>query len=154
MAKQPSWFRIVGAGLAAGGLINACEWAAHGIWLDDGWREAFAALGKTPTGWSTFIPANFWLGIIAVWGYRWLSKVYGPGLQTAARTAFIVWIVFWVIPMAAMQPLALFPNRLLAWTVLVGILDGGVGTLLGAWLYDGLRRDLATPARAFSAQSR
>ena len=139
MAKQSSWFRVVWSGLIAGGLINLCEWAAHVGWLDSQWHEAFGALGKTPTGWSTFIPSNFWLGILAVWGYRWFSRIYGSGLQTGLRTAFAVWIIFWVIPTAAMQPLALFPNRLLAWTIVVGLFDGVLATLLGAWLYDGLR---------------
>ena len=139
VVKQPSWFRVIVSGLVAGGLINLCEWGVHAIWLDDAWRGAFAALGKTPTGWTTFIPANFWLGILAVWGYRWLSGVYGSGLRTAVRTALIVWVVFWVVPIAAMQPLALFPNGLLACTVLVGLFDGGLATLLGSWLYDGIR---------------
>ena len=148
MVRQRSWFRIVSSGLAAGGLVNLCEWGAHAVWLDSAWREAFAALGKTPTGWSTFIPSNFLLGIFAVWGYRWFSGVYGPGLWTAVRTALIVWIVFWVIPTAAMQPLALFPNRLLTWTVLVGLFDSVLAMLLGAWLYDGMRSEQATPAPA------
>ena len=138
MAKQPSWLRLIVSGLTAGAVINVSEWIIHAIWLDAAWREAFAALGKTPTGWSTFIPANFWVGILAVWTYRWLSGVYGSGPETAVRTAAVIWIVFWVIPTAAMQPLALFPNRLLAWTVFVGLLDGSVAALLGAWLYDGL----------------
>jgi hypothetical protein len=61
MAQQPSWPRLIGSGLAAGAVINLCEWGVHAVWLDDAWREAFAVLGKTPTGWSTFIPANFWV---------------------------------------------------------------------------------------------
>lgn len=124
------------AGLAAGALVNACEWAAHHWWLDAAWAQAFAALGKTPTGWSSFIPANFWLGILAVLGYRWATRFYGPGPQTALRTAAAVWLIFWVIPTLALQPLAIFPDRLLMCTMLVGIGDAGAGTFLGAWLYD------------------
>ena len=152
MAQQPSWPRLIGSGLIAGAVINLCEWGVHAVWLDDGWREAFAALGKSPTGWSTFIPANFWVGILAVWGYRWLSEVYGSGLRTAVRTALIIWVIFWVIPTGAMQPLALFPNRLMAWTVLVGLFDGGLAALLGAWFYDGMRENPKTVSRALPAQ--
>ena len=41
--------------------------------------------------------------------------------------------------MSALAPMALFPNGLLAWTCVVGAVDGTLGTLLGAWLYDGRR---------------
>lgn len=142
---EPGWGRLVVAGLAAGALVNACEWAAHHGWLDAAWTQAFAALGKTPTGWSSFIPANFWLGILAVLGYRWATRFYGPGARTALRTAVAVWLIFWVIPTLAMQPLHIFPDRLLMWTILVGIADAAAGTFLGAWLYDRARwtvRDL------------
>jgi hypothetical protein len=147
MSKEPSWPRLIVSGLVAGAVINICEWGVHVFWLDEAWRAAFAALGKSPTGWTTFIPANFWVGILAIWGYRWLSRVYGSGLKTAMRTAVIMWAVFWVIPTAAMQPLALFPNPLLAATVLVGFVDGGLATLLGAWLYDGLRENPGIASR-------
>jgi hypothetical protein len=105
-------------------------------------------LGKTPTGWSTFVPANFWVGLLAVWGYRWLSKLYGSGFWTGVRTALAVRVVFLVIPTGALQPLGLFPNRLLAWTVLVGFFDGSLAALLGAWLYDGMRENRRPASRA------
>ena len=152
MAQQPSWPRLIGSGLIAGAVINLCEWGVHAVWLDDAWREAFAALGKTPTGWSTFIPANFCVGILAVWGYRWLSELYGSGFRTAVRTALMVWIIFWVIPTGAMQPLALFPSRLLVWSVLVGLFDGGLAALLGAWFYDRMRENPRTLPRGLPAQ--
>ncbi|HET7460954.1 MAG TPA: hypothetical protein VFJ82_06890 [Longimicrobium sp.] len=142
---EPGWGRLIVAGLAGGALVNACEWAAHHWWLDAAWTEAFAALGKTPTGWSSFIPANFWLGILSVLGYRWASRFYGPGRQTALRTAVAVWLVFWVIPTLAMQPLHIFPDRLLMWTILVGVGDGAAGTFLGAWLYDRARWSAREP---------
>jgi hypothetical protein len=137
--KPARWPRLIASGLAAGLLINSCEWAVHHGWLEEAWAEAFAALGKTPKGWAIFIPANFWLGIFAVWAYRWLAGLYGPGWGTALRTSTAVWLIFWVIPTAAMQPLELFPNRLLAWTIAIGVLDGYTSTLLGAWLYDAPR---------------
>ena len=88
---------------------------------------------------ATFIPANFWLGIIIVWGYRWLSARYGPGPRTALRTGLVAWVIFWVIPMLAMQPLRIFPHGLLALTILVGLADGLLATMLGAWLAEGMK---------------
>lgn len=136
MDARPGWWRLIAAGLLAGAFINACEWAVHAMWLDAAWTAAFAAIGKVPSGWSEFIPANFSLGVIAVWAYRWLSGMYGTSFKTAARVAVSIWIVFWVIPMLAMLPLKIFPDSLL-WSVIgVGAFDGTLGTLLGCWIYD------------------
>jgi hypothetical protein len=128
------------AGLLAGLVINVCEWAAHRWWLDAAWQAAFAALGRTPRGWSTFITANFLLGIVAVSGYRWLAAREGAGSRTLVRTAVAVWAVFWVIPMLALQPLALFPDHLLWLTILVGALDAPLGTVVGVRMYEWLRQ--------------
>jgi hypothetical protein len=72
-ANQPNWIRVVGGGLAAGLIVNAFEYGVHRIYLDDAWSAAFRALGKTPTGWSAFIPGNFliafcWSGCTRVCG--------------------------------------------------------------------------------------
>lgn len=139
------WKRLLVAGLAAGLIVNVCEWVAHRIWLDEEWRAAFAVLGKTPTGWTAFIPANFVLGVLAVEMYRWLGRIYGPSFATALRTALAVWCIFWVIPLAALAPMELFPGRLILLTILVGLADGGVATLLGTWLYDGWQPASARP---------
>ncbi len=138
MTNAIRWGRLGACGLAAGALINAAELAAHRAWLVHDWTDAFAALGKTPTGWTTFIPANFVLGIIAVWGYTWLGERYGHGLRTALRTGLAAWIIFWVIPTLALLPLDLFPIRLLGLVIIVGLANGILATLLGAWLYEGL----------------
>ena len=138
MTNRIGWGRLIGSGLAAGVLINASEWAAHRLWLHQAWADAFATLGKTPTGWGTFIPANFILGIIAVWLYRWLSGRYPAGFSTAWRTGLCVWVIFWVIPTLALLPLDLFPNRLLGLTILIGLVDGVLATVLGAWLFEGM----------------
>lgn len=140
------WGRLISSGLAAGLVINASEWAVHHAWLSRAWTDAFAALGKTPAGWTFFIPANFLLGIIIVWGYRWLSARYGPGPRTALRSGLAAWVIFWVIPTLAMQPLGIFPNRLLGLTILLGLANGVPATILGAWLHEGMRWPAAVTA--------
>jgi len=122
-------------GLTAGLLINVVEYLIHGVLLDAQWRAAFAALGKTPTGWTTFIPSNFLVGLFGVWVYARFRPHYGPGPKTALRSAFSIWIVFWVIPTMALQPMNLFPNTLLFTTILVGLLDSILAVLFGAWIY-------------------
>jgi hypothetical protein len=132
------WLAALAGGLLAGTVINVCEWAAHRWWLDSAWRDAFAVLGRTPRGWSAFIPANFWLGVLAVLAYRWLAARDGPGRGTLLRTAAAIWVIFWVIPTLAMQPLDLFPNTLLWLTIAIGAVDGPLGTIAGVWLYERL----------------
>ncbi|MGO9256014.1 MAG: hypothetical protein ACLQU1_06905 [Bryobacteraceae bacterium] len=132
---RPNLPRLLFGGVAAGLAINAIEYLVHGMFLDAQWTAAFAALGKTPTGWTTFIPENFLLGVIAIWVYTRMRPSYGPGPKTAVRTALAVWVVFWVIPEMALQPLKLFPNSLLFTVIAVGLLDSIPAVLLGAWIY-------------------
>jgi hypothetical protein len=127
--------RVLFGGVAAGLVINAIEYLVHGIFLDAQWTAAFAALGKAPTGWTTFIPANFLVGIISVWVYTRMSPDYGSGPKAAVRAAVAVWVVFWVIPEMALLPLKLFPSSLLFTVIAVGLLDTIPAVLVGAWMY-------------------
>jgi hypothetical protein len=132
---RPNIQRLILGGLAAGLLINAVEYIVHGVLLDPQWTAAFAALGKTPKGWTTFIPSNFVVGIIGIWIYAKFLPNYGRGYKIALRSAMSIWMVFWVIPMMAFQPLAIFPNVLLFDTIAVVLLDSILAVLLGAWIY-------------------
>src|ERR1700722_7798757 len=132
---RPDVPRLLLSGVVAGALINSIEYLVHGILLDAQWTAAFAALGKTPTGWTTFIPANFLLGVISVWLYARLCPSYGAGSSTALRAALAVWAVFWVIPEMALLPLNLFPASLLFTVIAAGLLDVVPAALLGAWMY-------------------
>lgn len=139
MRKVREWGAVAAAGIAAGGFINACEWLAHGWWLDAAWNDAFAALGRKTTGWAVFVPANFVVGVLAVVAYRWAEHHYGRGVRTNVGAAAGIWMVFWVVPIGALVPLDVFPDRLLAAVIAVGVVDGFGGTLLGAWLFRRLR---------------
>jgi len=131
----PNVGRVLFGGIIAGAFINAAEYLVHGLLLDPQWTAAFAALGKTPTGWATFIPSNFLVGIIGIWIYAKFRPNYGPGPLTALRSAVSIWAVFWAIPMMALQPMHLFPNLLIFTTIVVGLLDSVPAVLLGAWIY-------------------
>ena len=122
---------ILAGGLVAGLVINACEWAAHRMWLDARWEAAFHALGRAPKGWSAFIPANFWLGILLIWLFTWFSRHYAARRVALVRTIAVAWLVFWVIPMLALAPMELFPNYLLGLVIVVGAVDGSLGVLAG-----------------------
>lgn len=133
------WTRFVVSSGVAGVIINVIEWVAHRVWLDARWNAAFAALGKTPSFWSTFVVANFMVGVVSIWSYRWLAGVYGSTALTALKTALAMWIIFWIIPIAGLQPFNLFPNYLLASVIAVGLLDAAVGILPAITLYERMK---------------
>jgi len=131
---KTKWTGVIIGGSLAGVVINAGELALHRVLLRERWTTAFAALGKHPTGWTTFIPANFLVGFFVVWLYARLRSRYGPGLRTAFRAGLAVWAVFWVIPILALVPLELFPNQLLFLVVAGGVVNANLAALLGAWV--------------------
>jgi hypothetical protein len=135
LVGRVNWERVIAGGLAAGVIVNVFEYGGHRVFLDDAWTSAFRALGKTPTGWSTFIPANFAVGILMIWLYARLRPRYGGGPKTALRSGLATWAVFWVIPMLAIMPMDLFPNGLLVIVIALGFVDANLAVLLGAWLY-------------------
>lgn len=135
LVDRVNWKRVILGGLAAGAIVNAFEYGGHRVVLDDAWPAAFRTLGKTPTGWSVFIPGNFVVGILMVWFYARLRPRYGGGPKTALRSGLVIWAIFWVIPMMAIMPMDLFPNSLLAIVIALGFLDANLAVLLGAWLY-------------------
>ena len=130
-----NWGRVVWGGLVAGLIVSAFEYGGHRVYLDKAWTAAFRALGKSPAGWSTFIPANFLVGILLVWLYARLGPRYGGGPKTALRSGLAIWMVFWVIPLIAIAPMDLFPNSLLAGAIGLGLVDANLAVLLGAWIY-------------------
>lgn len=135
-SRHGTWPTLIACGLVAGAIINAIEWIAHRVWLDARWNAAFAALGKTPSFWTMFVVANFGVGVVALWTYRWLSTFYGRGRTTAIKTAIAIWVIFWIIPIAGLQPFDLFPNYLLTIVVAVGIADAAIGILPAIWLFE------------------
>ena len=137
MSAMPktNWTRAIPGGLLAGVVINAGELLLHRVLLQQRWTAAFAALGKHPTGWAQFIPANFLVGFFIVWLYTRLRSRYGPGPRTALRAGLAMWVVFWVIPTMALVPLELFPNQLLFLIIAGGLINAHLAALLGAWVY-------------------
>lgn len=131
---------FLACGLLAGTIINIVEWVAHRVWLDAQWNAAFAALGKNPAFWGTFVVANFGVGFVAVWSYRWLSGVTRGGRNTEIKILAATWIIFWVIPIMGMQPFDLFPNYLLTMVIVVGIADVFLGVLPALTLFNRLTR--------------
>jgi hypothetical protein len=132
---KTNWTWLILGGLLAGVVINAGELALHRVILHERWTAAFTALGKHPTGWAMFIPANFLVGFFTVWLYTRMRSQYGPGPRTGLRAGLVIWAIFWVIPMLALVPLELFPNWLLFLVIAGGVVNANLAALLGAWAY-------------------
>jgi hypothetical protein len=120
--------------LVAGLIVNAFEYGGHRVYLDKAWTAAFRALGKRPAGWSTFIPANFLVGILMVWLYARLRPRYGGGPKAALGAGLAIWAVFWLIPLMAIAPMDLFPNSLLAGAIGLGLVDANLAVLVASAL--------------------
>jgi hypothetical protein len=135
LVSRVNWPRVLVGGVAAGIVINIFEYVGHRVLLNAAWTTAFRALGKAPTGWTTYIPANFVVGILTVWFFARLRSHYGGGAMSALRSGSTIWAIFWVIPMMSIMPMDLFPNRLLVAAIALGFMDVNLAALLGAWLY-------------------
>ena len=136
LVRRVNWLHVIAAGLAAGLLINIFEYVAHRVLLNNAWTAAFRALGKTPTGWGAFIPANFFVGLLMVWFFARLRLHHDEGVISALKSGLGIWAVFWFIPMMAMMPMDLFPNWLLVSVFVLGFVEVNLAALLGAWLYN------------------
>jgi hypothetical protein len=134
---KTNWTWAILGGLLAGFVINAGELGLHRLILHEQWTAAFTALGKLPTGWAMFIPANFLVGFFTVWLYTRMRSQYGPGPRTGLRAGLVIWAIFWVIPMLALVPLELFPNWLLFLVIAGGLVNANLAALLGTWAYRG-----------------
>jgi hypothetical protein len=137
--SRGGWTQVIVCGLVSGAIINILEFLAHRVWLDAKWNAAFAALGKTPSFWGTFVAANFFVGVLSVLSYRWLSRFYASGKSTAAKIAAAMWVIFWVIPIAGLQPFGIFPDYLLVLVIAVGVLDAAIGIFPALIVYDRLK---------------
>ena len=132
-----NWTRVILGGLVAGLIINVFEWLLNGAIIAKDMEAAISALGRQLGGGALamFTVWGFLVGIFAVWLYAGIRPRYGAGPKTAACAGAAVWGLGYLL--AAVTPLALklFPTRIMAIGLAVGLVEVIVGTLVGAWLY-------------------
>jgi hypothetical protein len=132
-----NWTRVILGGLVAGLIINVSEWVLNGVILANDMEAAISALGRHMGGGqlAMFTVWGFLVGIFAVWLYAAIRPRYGAGPMTALCAGSAVWGLGYLL--AAVTPLALhlFPRRIMAAGLAVGLVEVIVGTLVGAWLY-------------------
>jgi hypothetical protein len=132
-----NWTRVILGGLVAGLIINVFESVMNGVILAKDMEAAISALGRQMGGGALamFIAWGFLVGIFAIWLYASIRPRYGAGPKTAACAGAAVWGLGYLL--AAVTPIALhlFPRRLMAIGLAVGLVEVIIGTIAGAWLY-------------------
>lgn len=143
-----NWTRVLIGGIVAGLIIDVVEGLLHGVVLGPEWRQAMQALGKPleeNTGRMLFyVLLGFAYGILAVLLYASIRPRYGAGPKTALYAGGGVWVLGYCLPTLTWIPMGLFPADLMAFTVVVGLVEILLATEAGAWLY----REPATGAEA------
>lgn len=136
-----NWGRVILGGLLAGLVINVVEWISPLVFREDyqDFQAAMEAIGKSgqpgPGELALYIVMNFAVGIFAIWLYAAIRPRYSPGPKTAVIAACGTWFAIYFVATIGYAQLGIFPGRLLAITVVVGLVEILVATQLGAWLY-------------------
>lgn len=140
MPMETPWTRILGAGTAAGAVIDAGEFVLSGVLFVDDWSRALTALGRPgelpAQGALLFAVWGMIAGIAAMWLYAALRRSMGAGTRTALRAGFFVWLCAWALANFGFSILGLFDWGFMAKVTLLGIVECVGGTLTGAWILD------------------
>ena len=138
-----NWGRVILGGLVGGMLINIVEFVLNAVVLAKDWEAAMVSLGRPPIAggeiavffvWS-FILWGFLIGIFSVWFYAAIRPRYGPGAKTAVCAGSAVWGLGYLMTTITPFLLQLYPRRILAIALAVGLAEVLLATLIGAWLY-------------------
>lgn len=118
-------------------IINVFECVLNGVILAKDMEAAISALGRQMGGGqlAMFTVWGFLVGIVAVWLYAGIRPRYGAGPKTALFAGLAVWGLAYLLASVTPMALHLFPRRLLAIGLAVGLVEVIVGTLAGARLY-------------------
>ena len=135
--RKINWPRVILGGVIAGLIINLFEFILNGVILAEDMNAAIRALGRHLGGPELlmFTTWAFLVGIFAVWLYAAIRPRYGAGPKAALCAAVAVWFLGYLLADVTPLALKLFPARLMAIGLVVGLVEVIVGTLVGAWLY-------------------
>jgi hypothetical protein len=138
-----NWGRVIAGGIVAGIIINIFEYVTNGRVLAADWAAAMQSLGRQmpPSAVPIFIVWGFLVGISAIWLYAAARTRFGAGPGTAVLTGFAYWVIGYLFPNLVNWALAIFPNRLLGITTIVGLVELILASLAGASIY----KERATP---------
>lgn len=129
--------RVLLGGLVAGVIFIVVDFLMNGVVLAHDWEAALKALGLTPSP-NALVYFVIWAllaGIGAIWLYAAVRPRFGPGPKTALLAGLAFWIFDDALPTLGKLAFGLFPLRLLLIGAVVGLAEGMVASLAGAWIY-------------------
>lgn len=131
--------RVTAGGVLAGLVINASETLVNAVWLGKDWEAALQALGKAsamgPAMMAINIAWGFIMGVFVVWLYAAIRPRFGPGPRTAAIAAAAAWLPGYFLSLLPPAVMGMFPMRLMAIGIVLGLVELLVGAQLGARVY-------------------
>jgi hypothetical protein len=132
-----NWGRVILGGLVAGLVFTVTDFFVNGVLLGQDWENVLKTLGHpgSPTALIFFVTWAFLAGIGSIWLYAAVRPRFGPGPKTAILAGFAFWIFDDALPTLGQLAFGLIPRRLLLIGVCVGLVEGIVASLAGAWLY-------------------
>jgi hypothetical protein len=134
-----NWKKVLLGGIVAGVIIDVVEGVFEGIVLGPQWRQAMLMLGhplqETGGQMVSHVLLGLAYGISAVWLYAAIRTRYGAGPKTALYAGLSVWVIGYLLPSWNWGSRGLFPNRLIAIAIVVGLVEIILATEVGAWLY-------------------
>jgi pimeloyl-ACP methyl ester carboxylesterase len=130
--------RVLIGGLLAGLIINFGEFILNGVLLAEEMNEAMKALNKPPISpgmivW--FVLFGFGLGFMLVWVYAAIRPRFGAGIKTAICAAAAVWGLSYLYPNLFMIIIGLFPQGMMVFVTIWGLVEITIAGIAGAWLY-------------------
>lgn len=129
--------RWLAGGLAAAIVLLVVDIAAFPLYQAD-YEVAFATHALAPmTGRSmVFSFGQIALsGFVLVFLYAAMRPRFGPGARTAVIAAITLWIARWVSVSLYYHAVGLFPDRMLAVWLVIGLASLTIASLVGGWIY-------------------
>ena len=75
------------------------------------------------------------LGVITIYLYAALRPRFGPGPRTAIRSGMLVWVASYAVFTLGLNPLGVYPRRVLIAFAAWGLVEASLAAVAGAWLY-------------------
>ncbi len=149
---QLNWKRLILGGLLAGLVIDASEILVNGVIFGSDWDSVMRGL-NLPGALSVkqMAALNLWgfaTGITMMWLYASIRPRYGAGPRTAVIAGAGMWVMNYGLGGAFPVVTHIFPLRLAAMTIPIGLIEAVVAALLGAMIY---REETQTPPLSRSA---
>ena len=130
--------KVVIGGLIAGFVLNVIDYLMFGMALQAQMNAAMLALGKAAIGGAQiiwFVILDFVAGLALVWLYAAMRPRFGAGPGTAAKTGVAGWVLAILIPGISMWKTGLMPQSITVISVLVGLVEWPLATVIGAKFY-------------------